>query len=124
MSSSSDREPLLPTHSRPHVNHSSSSKLSTNRISFPSSSTSALGAPDDDQTLVSSPQGKSRPWDNSPLTAGGERKPGLPKLSRECLVSEIKCYGSYMLPPLLIFGVLVIGVSLAIVGWKSGWFHK
>ncbi|WVQ64966.1 uncharacterized protein L199_003136 [Kwoniella botswanensis] len=133
MSSSSDWQPLLPTHSssnKPHINHSSSSRLSTTRISFPSSTTSALGSSDindDDQTLVStSPQkGKRthRAWSGSPLTSGeGQKKPGLPKLSRECLISEIKCYGSYMLPPLLIFGVLAIGISLLIYGWKKGWF--
>ncbi|WWC96903.1 hypothetical protein V866_003778 [Kwoniella sp. B9012] len=129
MSSSSDRQPLLPTHTgKPHINHSSSSRLSTTRISFPSSTTSALGSTDtvdDDQTLVStSPKkGKHRAFSGSPLTAGeGQRKPGLPKLSRECLISEIKCYGSYMLPPLLIFGVLAIGISLLIYGLKRGWF--
>ena len=36
--------------------------------------------------------------------------------------SEFKCYGRYMLPPLLVFGVLVIGTSLIIVGIKRGWF--
>ncbi|WVW80212.1 hypothetical protein I302_102189 [Kwoniella bestiolae CBS 10118] len=133
MSSSSDRQPLLPTHSqslKPHMNHSSSSRLSTTRISFPSSTTSALDSPDvdDDQTLVStstSPKkGKHRAWSGSPLTSGeGQRNPGLPKLSRECLISEIKCYGSYMLPPLLIFGVLAIGLCLLIYGIKRGWFR-
>ncbi|KAK4700964.1 hypothetical protein P7C70_g5276, partial [Phenoliferia sp. Uapishka_3] len=39
-------------------------------------------------------------------------KEGLPKLSRECLVAEIKCYGSYMLPPILFFVVFVLGLSL------------
>lgn len=37
-------------------------------------------------------------------------------------LSEIKCYGSYILPTFLVFGVLVIGASLAAVGWKKGWF--
>lgn len=36
--------------------------------------------------------------------------------------SEIKCYGSYILPVFLVFGVLVIGVSLTVVGIKLGWF--
>lgn len=36
--------------------------------------------------------------------------------------SEIKCYGRYMIPPLLIFGVLAIGASLIIVGIHRGWF--
>jgi hypothetical protein len=36
--------------------------------------------------------------------------------------SEIKCYGSYILPVLFVFGLLVIGVSLGAVGWKRGWF--
>ena len=34
---------------------------------------------------------------------------------------EIKCYGSYILPVLLIFGVLVVGASLLAVGLKRGW---
>ncbi|WVR03761.1 hypothetical protein IAU60_000756 [Kwoniella sp. DSM 27419] len=130
--SSTDRQPLLPTHSthKPHVNHSSSSRLSTTRISFPSSSTSAL-AKDDEHDPFPLPRsnsdregGDGRMYEGSPLTATAreERKPGLPKLSRECLWSEIKCYGSYMLPPLLVFGVLVIGASLFAVGWKMGWF--
>lgn len=37
---------------------------------------------------------------------------GLPKLSRECLVSEIQCYGKYILSALLVFGVG--GVLLAL----------
>ncbi|WWC87963.1 uncharacterized protein L201_002865 [Kwoniella dendrophila CBS 6074] len=135
--SSSDRQPLLPTHSsskstsKPHINHSSSSRLSTTRISFPSSSTSALGSTEDDdeETVISSSpnrqKGKQRSWEGSPLTRNeGDRKPGLPKLSRQCLISEIKCYGSYMLPPLLIFGVLAIGIALLIYGIRNGWFHK
>lgn len=52
-----------------------------------------------------------------------QKREGLPKLSRECLWSEIKCYGSYILPVLLVFGVLVIGASLAAVGYKKGWFQ-
>lgn len=36
--------------------------------------------------------------------------------------SEIKCYGSYILPVFLVFGVLVVGVSLGVVGWKKGRF--
>jgi hypothetical protein len=30
---------------------------------------------------------------------------GLPKLSRECLVSEVQCYGKYILSALLVFGL-------------------
>ncbi|WWC60370.1 uncharacterized protein I303_102941 [Kwoniella dejecticola CBS 10117] len=146
-----DRQPLLPTHSnsnlnpqKGHMNHSSSSRLSSTRISFPSSSTSALGprtaddGEDDEETFMGStstlspPSSKTtkpkyRGWsaDDTPLLeggGGGTKKPGVPKLSRECLISEIKCYGSYMLPPLLVFGVLAIGISLGIYGWKRGWF--
>ena len=36
--------------------------------------------------------------------------------------SEIKCYGRYMIPPLLVFGVLAIGASLIIVGIHKGWY--
>ena len=43
-----------------------------------------------------------------------EQRPGLPKVSRECLVAEIKCYGSYILPVFLIFVVLVLAVSLTL----------
>lgn len=47
-----------------------------------------------------------------------ESRPGLPKVSRECLVSEIRCYGSYIMPVLLVFGVLVLVVSLSLY-WRS-----
>ncbi|WVF65839.1 hypothetical protein IAT40_000576 [Kwoniella sp. CBS 6097] len=156
-SSASDKQPLLPQYntpksqshsgseskSKPHVNHSSSSRLSTTRISFPSSTSSAL-SPSDENDPFPLPRNNDddgdgdeeqrqregeryRGYERSPLTSTRtftktERKPGLPKLSRECLWSEIKCYGSYMLPPLLIFGVLVVGASLFAVGWKMGWF--
>lgn len=45
---------------------------------------------------------------------GVEHRPGLPKVSRECLIAEIKCYGSYILPVFLVFVVLVLAVSLSI----------
>ena len=32
--------------------------------------------------------------------------------------SEIKCYGSYILPTFLVFGVLVVGVCLLVVWIK------
>ncbi|WVQ93473.1 hypothetical protein IAU59_000547 [Kwoniella sp. CBS 9459] len=147
-SSSSDKQSLLPQYNKqkqgpkPHVNHSSSSRLSTTRISFPSSTSSALSPADDDPDSHDpfplpqngsndgddNDEGQHRGWEGgerSPLTSSAtktERKPGLPKLSRQCLWSEIKCYGSYMLPPLLVFGVLVVGASLLGVGWKMGWF--
>jgi hypothetical protein len=35
---------------------------------------------------------------------------------------EIKCYGSYIIPVLLVFGVLAIGLSLGVYGKKNGWF--
>ncbi len=35
--------------------------------------------------------------------------------------SEIKCYGSYILPPLLVFGVLAIGSGLIYVAIKRKW---
>jgi hypothetical protein len=40
---------------------------------------------------------------------------GLPKFSRECLVSEIQCYGKYILAVLVVFGLG--GVLLAL--WIS-----
>lgn len=44
----------------------------------------------------------------------GERQPGLPKVSRDCLIAEIKCYGKYILPTLLVFVVLVLVVALGV----------
>jgi hypothetical protein len=38
-------------------------------------------------------------------------KQGLPKLSRQCLVSEIRCYGSYIVP-VLVFGAVSILLAL------------
>ncbi|OCF38731.1 hypothetical protein I317_07488 [Kwoniella heveanensis CBS 569] len=110
-SASDDRQPLLPQHqiTKPgpkpsaHVNHSSSSRLSTTRISFPSSTSSALSpndghdpfpVPIDDSDLErgrgGGSGGRHRAWEGSPLTSTQtktERKPGLPKLSRQCLWS-------------------------------------
>lgn len=40
------------------------------------------------------------------------------------LCSEFKCYGKYIFPVLFVFGVLAIGISLSIFGWKKGWFDK
>lgn len=43
-----------------------------------------------------------------------EGRPGLPKVSRECLIAEIKCYGKYILPTLLVFVVLVLVIALGL----------
>jgi len=43
-----------------------------------------------------------------------ERQPGLPKVTRECLIAEIKCYGSYILPTLFVFVVLVLVIALTL----------
>lgn len=43
-----------------------------------------------------------------------DRLPGLPKVSRECLVAEIKCYGKYILPTVLVFVVLVLVIALSL----------
>ncbi|GFZ42505.1 hypothetical protein JCM24511_00221 [Saitozyma sp. JCM 24511] len=114
--SKTDRQPLLPQ----HVNHTPH-KLSASRISFPPSSASAPrpDGPDAGESSAFVSVGRRRAF--GPAERGGERQ-GLPKLSRECLWAEIKCYGSYILPVLLVFGVLVIGLSLVAVGWKKGWF--
>lgn len=79
--SKSDRQPLLPTH-----------RLAQGRISFPSSSTSALD-PDSASTLVDAdaaapsrkpPRSRSGNQDGS-LAVPKAKRQGLPKLSRECL---------------------------------------
>ena len=43
-----------------------------------------------------------------------EMHPGLPKVSRECIVAEVKCYGKYIVPTLLVFVGLVLLVALSI----------
>ncbi|KAK4686077.1 hypothetical protein P7C73_g4054, partial [Tremellales sp. Uapishka_1] len=111
----SSKTPLLPS----HVDHSRSHGLSTPKISFPSASTSTFGA-ESESTLVD-PNNKRRSWISTSPNDRGHRE-GVPKLSRECLWSEIKCYGSYILPVFLIFGVLVVGACLFAVGWKRDWF--
>ncbi len=77
---SSDRDPLLPT----HMNHSTSHRLSTPKITFPSSSTNpAFDIPNDR---------KSQTHTQSILIGRNERmgeRQGLPKLSRECLWSYV-----------------------------------
>jgi hypothetical protein len=74
--STTDRQPLLPT----HVDRSSSSRLARPKISFPSSSTSALASTNNDETVP------TRKWTRTDRVQveGGERQ-GVPKLSRECL---------------------------------------
>ena len=77
-----DREPILPT----HVNHSASHRLSTPRISFPSSSRSVLDSPSTSTLVDDGPaphKYRSRDW-HATDGIGGTRQ-GLPKLSRECL---------------------------------------
>jgi hypothetical protein len=74
--STTDRQPLLPT----HVDRSSSSRLARPKISFPSSSTSALASTNNDESVP------TRKWTRTDRVQveGGERQ-GVPKLSRECL---------------------------------------
>ncbi|KAL7416119.1 hypothetical protein BDY24DRAFT_413025 [Mrakia frigida] len=92
-----DRKPLLPT----HVN--STHRLSSPRISFPSSSSSnpADASSSGDQHLA--------PWTDSRTDL--ENRPGIPKLTRECFWSEFKCYGKWVLLIGTINGIL-IGVGL------------
>jgi len=127
---SSDKAPLLKS-KRPSRSQGSY-QLGPSHISFPSSSTSALAKADDEgedvavyEQVTSSEGGgmEGRFGTRSPgdLESGGRRE-GIPKLSRECLWSEIKCYGSYILPVILLFGVLAIGISLGIYGKNNGWF--
>ncbi|KAM0793022.1 hypothetical protein ACM66B_000513 [Microbotryomycetes sp. NB124-2] len=40
----------------------------------------------------------------------------LPKVTRQCLVAEIKCYGKYMLPPILVFVILAISIAMFVYG--------
>ncbi|KAK4054725.1 hypothetical protein OIV83_000649 [Microbotryomycetes sp. JL201] len=41
---------------------------------------------------------------------------GLPKVTRQCLVAEIKCYGKYMLPPIIVFVVIALSVAMLVYG--------
>lgn len=50
------------------------------------------------------------------LVAEPPRHEGLPKLSRQCLAAEVRCYARYMVPPLLFFVVIVLLVSLYFYG--------
>lgn len=43
-----------------------------------------------------------------------DQKPGVPKLTRECLISEIQCYGKYICAVLLVFVLLALSISLGI----------
>ncbi|SCZ90919.1 BZ3500_MvSof-1268-A1-R1_Chr1-3g02382 [Microbotryum saponariae] len=49
-------------------------------------------------------------------TAAGEMRSreGLPKVTRQCLIAEIKCYGKYMLPPIIVFLGLVMSLALVL----------
>ncbi|WVN90721.1 uncharacterized protein L203_105963 [Cryptococcus depauperatus CBS 7841] len=119
----SDSQPLLPT----HVNHSSKSRFSVPRISFPSHQSSGSIKSADSWSSESTlrplrPLHQVGTGNDGAMGGFQDKREGVAKITRECLWSEIKCYGSYMLPPLLVFGVLVVLVSLAAVGWKMGWY--
>ncbi|KAL7424693.1 hypothetical protein Q5752_000377 [Cryptotrichosporon argae] len=107
-----DRSPLIP-HLHSHVNRSKSHRLSVPAISFP-------GSREDASIDVEAGRHADLLVQRAPYET--KRRPGLPKLSRECLWAEIKCYGSYILPVVLVFGVLVVGAGVLAVGLKRGWF--
>ncbi|GAA95503.1 uncharacterized protein L969DRAFT_85176 [Mixia osmundae IAM 14324] len=67
---------------------------------------------------------RSAPGDGHAIAEQHERLPGLPKVTRECLAAEIKCYGRYIVPVLLIFGVLAIGLLLMMTNFIERKRHE
>jgi len=115
----SQKKPLLPQHV--HEAH----RIAPSPIRFPSSGSTPgrpappryhstdLGADEyTNENGVSNNTGALRLKDGASL-------PGLPKISRECLVAEIQCYGKYILPCLLVFAVGGILLALFLSGTLS-----
>ncbi|KAG7527455.1 hypothetical protein FFLO_06912 [Filobasidium floriforme] len=121
--SNSKLQPGRTGHQQSRSNLHQSHGIAPPPIKFPSSSTSSVAQTpphytDNDFSDVESGEQNASSGERAPLFRtghhDGEGRPGLPKLSRECLWSEFKCYGSYIFPVLLVFGVLAVGIALIV----------
>jgi hypothetical protein len=99
--SATSRTPLLPQ--QVHDTHN----LSRSPVRFPA------GAESSKRDAAEAPRALPHPhtseaeeeWRRAQTGLVPVNKSGLPKLSRECLRSEIQCYGKYIVATLLVFGV-------------------
>lgn len=90
----------------------------SSRVSFPARRQTAqprthsglhLGPPlSTAMTEESEPTASPHRFSWLPMPPGMEEREGLPRFSRQCFWDECKCYGKYILPVLLLFGVLAI----------------
>ena len=124
------KAPLLPQHNDyrygaappirfPRANQNHARDSDSDRPAAPQGSSEEVRIPDWVSSLPPvNDQGKRVLHHSNPRDYGRLKKKctGFPKLSRECLVSEIKCYGRYILITLLVFGLG--GISFAL--WISG----
>jgi len=44
----------------------------------------------------------------------------VPKFSRDCFVSEFKCYARWIVPTFLVFGLFAISLAFLLASWERG----
>ncbi|KAF8342736.1 uncharacterized protein EI90DRAFT_3030036 [Cantharellus anzutake] len=102
-----DQAPLLPS----HVHHTYGLKSPPVRLpAIPARSYGSVSEDESGETQEAT--------HHTSRTGTDSRLPSLPKLSRECLISETKCYGRYILACLIVFalgGVLLASYLSAIL---------
>jgi hypothetical protein len=94
-------------------------RLSPHPIRFPSGtsiSISKLSSRDDRPSLRTADA--EAQWQRAQSNLVPVSKNGLPKLSRECLRSEIQCYGKYIVTTLAVFGLGGVLLALWIVNGR------
>jgi hypothetical protein len=106
----SSRTPLLPRDIR------QAHRLSPHPLHFPSGSSKPGVVEASDRLQSSHTSDAEAEWQRARANLVPINKDGLPKLSRECLRSEIQCYGKYIVATLLVFGLGGIMIAFLIVG--------
>ncbi|KDN44428.1 hypothetical protein RSAG8_05475, partial [Rhizoctonia solani AG-8 WAC10335] len=103
----SERAPLLPQ------NIQNVHRLGPHPIRFPSGNNRKVLHEDQTVQPDGEAAGTPPPWVSSlPPTY----KSGLPKVTRECLVSECICYGKYIVAVLVVFGIGGVFLALGAAG--------
>ncbi|KZS94219.1 hypothetical protein SISNIDRAFT_453953 [Sistotremastrum niveocremeum HHB9708] len=112
MSTTTDRTPLLPQHTP---------RLEPRAIAFPAKTRNVVGSSEDDGLVNAHPEPLSH--SSVPTDVEAAMPPvnaqGLPKISRECLLSEIQCYGKYIVAVLIVFGIGGVLIAFAIAGRRT-----
>jgi hypothetical protein len=91
-------------------------RLSPHPIRFPSG-TSISKLSRDDRPSLRTADAEAQ-WQRAQSNLVPVNKSGLPKLSRECLMSEIQCYGKYIVTTLAVFGLGGVLLALWIVNGR------